>query len=163
MVWVAADCEFENNQDKKIENWNRVVENNDDVLILGHFFNKFDNDTKELLSRLKGKKAIIDYKSNEDYKNIQAAALIDLGFIRANLVYCYTLKDDFIIHIVPNKERLNCFEEGLLGASARSITGQKNILEKGILSLSYCDWDNTPIDYSNIPYLYQSILKFNQI
>lgn len=157
MVWVAADCDFESNQEEKVQNWNETVEEEDEVLILGHFFN---GNPKDLLQRLKGKKIIIDYE-NLDYKGLTKQDLIDRGFSRISHTYSFSQNGDSIVHILPDDEKLKMAKQSQIAcASARSITKQKEVLDKNILSLSFEDWGNTPIDYSKIPLLYQNIKNF---
>ena len=160
-VWVAADCQFEDNQEQKIEKWNKIIKPEDEVLILGHFYN---GNYKELLEKLNGQKAIIDFK-NKDYENWTKEKLIEQGFVRANNTYGYVFANTIgITHILPDNEKLNEVAKSQIQcASARSITKQNKVLENNVLSLSYSDWDNCPIEYSRIPVLYENMVKFYQM
>lgn len=161
MIWIAADCQFEDNQKQKIEKWNKIVGKDDEVLILGHFYN---GNYKELLEKLNGQKAIIDYK-NKEYENWNRAELIEQGFIRVNHTYSYASEiQNGTVHILPDDEKLEVAKQGQIWcASARSITKQTKPLQNNILSLSYVDWDDSPIEYNRIPILYKNMVKFYQM
>ena len=162
MIWVAADCYFEYNPELKIENWNQIVAPEDEVIILGHFYKE---NFHEILEKLNGTKVIADYSTNPDYRSLSKESLCKEGFSRLHHSYSYSINDGLIIHILPDKDCLEKIANStkLCGASARSITGQKEVLERRVLSLSYQDWGNAPIKYSDIPTLYKNMELFNQM
>lgn len=160
-TYIVADCQINENTEEKISKWNTIVKDQDTVLILGTFTDKLD---KSLLLRLKGQKHIMDYTTNPLYTGYTKEQLKEIGFYLVNDVFAYVMDLEYLdnaVHIIPDEKSVNTINRiSMYGASAKSITKQSKVLEKNILSLSYSDWNNEPIEYNSIPRIYSYMKEF---
>lgn len=168
-VWICADCNFLENPKKDsmlISNWNSSIKANDMVLIIGTFFsNKVTLDAaKHLAQQLNGKKCISDY--TDDYMFNQDE-LKEIGFSNVSMKYCFWNNDDRIVMVPNNKliklQKKKPKKEQTYIAAARSITGQTQVLQDKLLSLSFIDWANYPIKYESVPELLTNMLEFKKL
>lgn len=136
-VWVAADCEFDLNTEEKIQKWNGMVKKEDDVIIFGNF-----GDTS-VISKLNGRKVFLGEKTFFCYVPAE----------NGNKIVLVSKKEDLV------RTRVAAYPI----ASARSITNQKKIFERNMLSLSFSDWDNTPIEYNELPNIFKNMKNFASI
>lgn len=148
-TWLAADCNFQKNPEKKIKNWNEVVSKEDDVLIFGTFSDGSINN-EEILNKLNGRKIVVGMKEFDNHKNF----------------FCYikNLKTEEYIYIILDKEdydKLKFKNKDIV--CARSITEQEKVWQRNTLSISYCDWDDTPIEYNELPKLIENMKIFEKI
>lgn len=161
MVFVAADCEFEKGQELKIKNWNDVVKEDDDVIVLGNFYKASLEDYQKLLKRLNGIKSIIDSK-NQHYNETQLKAC---GFARAKTIngFIPTRENiDFVTYVIVEPELLEKNHSYKI-ATASSLMKNDIVFNNDILSLSFKYWDNTPIEYYQIPYIIKNLSEYQQI
>lgn len=106
----------------------------------------------------------MDYTTNPLYTGYTKEQLKEIGFYLVNDVFAYVMDLEYLdnaVHIIPDEKSVNTINRiSMYGASAKSITKQSKVLEKNILSLSYSDWNNEPIEYNSIPRIYSYMKEF---
>lgn len=165
MVYIAGDCRFLESpmrDQQLITNWNEIVNDEDEVLLLGNFFSNWENlepaRAREITSKLKGKLQIADY-SNISNK-ISRGQLQNMGIPRAYNAYMFVPDKIYTTHIIPEIETLNSFKGKMWGAAVKSLTGFEKVFEHNILSLSIDDWGLAPIEYEQVPLLVENMKDF---
>ena len=171
MVYIAGDVCFSqdsNYNNKVINSWNSVVNDDDSVLLIGTFVNK-DNPAsfetlKEIFSQLKGKKQIIDFRRNEEFTEENIIEIMGRkpcsapGYTRGVIEE----QEEFVV--IPNLPKFylrimnNCYS-----AAPQSISGLKSIYENKTLSLNIEHWNYAPILYTDIPMLINNMIMFNKM
>ena len=168
-VWVAGDCNFLLNvkRDNQIkENWNKTVDKNDEVLIIGDYIknNIYDDWYKSTIltinQDLNGIKTIIDYDKD---RHGARKDLLEMGFDNIYKMYCFSPDPIYTTHILSDKESVLRFIDKNWGAAPRSLSGFSKPFDHNILSLSIDDWGLTPIAYTEIPKLVKNMIEFYEI
>lgn len=171
-VYVVADANFgfSENRDKTIiEKWNRVVREDDLVVLFGDIGYKGTSWEHLVLTfnKLHGIKKIIGVDKNdpeaENWRALTGKKCFKMngavpGEIdgKSCVIVIYTSKDYF-----PSIKELK--NGDVPCASAKSISGQKEVFENNVLSLSIEDWDYTPIEYVKISELVDNMILFSKM
>lgn len=168
MVYIAADTYFGMNSERDkllIKNWNKVVKDNDLVILFGEIADKgaAPQIIEDIFKELNGEKKVIgvDWESEEGtiWKEITGKKPLMVnaavpGEINGKSVII-TIYSFFREKRVSNPD--------FYGAAATSLTHQKELFENNILSLSIDNWGLTPIDYMSVPQLVENMILFNQM
>lgn len=165
MVYIAADTKFklaDKRDSDLIKNWNDTVNDDDLVILFGQIAAEGagKDDLKQIFSLLKGKKKVIDVESSSE----EAKLWVDITgkkCFRLSAAIPGEIKGESTVVFIYLDKPKNLIQN--YGASARSITGQKEIFEDNIISLSIDDWGMQPIPYMDVPRMIDDIFLFESM
>ena len=168
MVYIAADTWFGIDQERDrtlIENWNKVVKDNDLVVLFGLIKDKAaaPQFIGDIFKELNGEKKVlgIDWESEEGkfWKEITGKKPL-----MANAAVPGEIEGKSVIVTVysffKDKSYIN---SDSYGAAATSLTHQKKIFENNILSLSIDNWGMAPVEYMSVPQLIENMILFDKM
>lgn len=165
MVYIAADTKFrwtDKRDSDLIKNWNDTVNDDDLVILFGQVaVEGADKDNlKQVFSLLKGRKKVIDVESSSEEAKLWADITGKKCFKVSAAIPGEVKGESTVVFIYLDKPK-SLIQD--YGASARSITGQKEIFEDNIISLSIDDWGMTPIPYMDVPRMIDDIFLFESM
>lgn len=165
MVYIAADTKFrwmDERDSDLIKNWNDTVNDDDLVILFGQIaVEGADKDNlKQIFSLLKGKKKVIDVESSSEEAKMWTDITGKKCF-KINAAIPGEVKGESTVVFIYLDKPKNPIQD--YGASARSITGQKEIFEDNIISLSIDDWGMSPIPYMDVPRMIDDIFLFESM
>ena len=167
-VYIAADTNFgylQSRDDAIIENWNRVVKEDDLTILLGDILHpQADKDkAKAVFEKLNGTMKVIDVDSGDEsapyWKEVTHRKCYNINGAVPGIIN----NEEVIVFIYTKGQKKIIKTPTDYGAAAKSLTKQKKILEDNILSISIDDWGLCPILYSDIPRMIDDILLFDQM
>lgn len=172
-VYIAADTNFCQSDERDAElmlNWNAKVNEDDLVILMGdvvyHGASSWER-VEEIFDQLIGKKKLIGISQEEEgaeewrkithHKCFRVDAAV-LGEIKGEQtkVFIYST-----LH--PEIRDKQMKKKNLYGAAPRSLTGNKEIFEDNIISISIDDWGLEPIEYFRIPQMIDDMLLFESM
>lgn len=167
-IYIVADFKLKESSirdQELIKNWNRIVQEDDEVLLFGTITDsKEASSIKEIFDQLKGKKRIMDmdYSNKEDvnrFKYITGTFPYHLGcFVPGSIK-----NQNIDVYLPINAEQLSLYkEEGKYCAAGASLLKQEEIYENKCLDISIEKWGDIPILYTDIPVLINNMLSFEE-
>lgn len=165
MVYIAADTKFrwsDRRDSDLIKNWNDTVNDDDLVILFGQIAveGADEDNLKQIFSLLKGKKKVIDVGSSSEEAKLWTDITGKKCFKISAAIPGEIKGESTVVFIYLDKPK-NPIQD--YGASARSITGQKEIFEDNIISLSIDDWGMLPIPYMDVPRMIDDIFLFESM
>lgn len=167
-IYVVADFKLKEDQTRDqelIKNWNRIVQEDDEVLLFGIITkSKEAASIKKIFDQLKGKKRIMDanYKNKDETNRMEyitGSFPYQLGCFARGIIR----GEKVDVNIPINQEQLKVFKErGLYCAAAGSLLKQEDIFQNKCLDISIERWGDIPILYTDIPVLIDNMLSFQE-
>lgn len=141
-----------------IKQWNQVVKNNDDlVIVMGEIGNGDFNDLKNFFSKLNGKLVMTSYQRNNFYTKDQWK---EIGF---DLVWnCGIVDNESKIICEVNKIKKEIEDDDYIIA-VDSNNEIEDLVEKNWLSVSAISWNYNPIETKEIRNIYNNMISFYQL
>lgn len=140
------------------------MDDRDALLLCGDITYGDLDKTKELFSRLKGNKYLIDFSNKKpftrkEWQSIGVSHVFDVnGFINGEI----DGKDSKVVIFAKDKNLRKILSEAY-GAAPQSRTKQRNIYQDKILNLSIKEWGYAPILYEDIPRLVDNMVLFEKM
>lgn len=165
MVYIVADTKFgwtDKRDSDLIKNWNNTVNDDDLVILFGQIAveGAGEDNLKQIFSLLKGKKKVIDVESSSEEAKLWTDITEKKCFKVSAAIPGEVKGESTVVFIYLDKPKKLIQD---YGASARSITGQKEIFEDNIISLSIDDWGMSPIPYMDVPRMIDDIFLFESM
>ena len=145
-----------------IKNWNDTVNDDDLVILFGQIAAEGagKDDLKQIFSLLKGKKKVINVESSSEEAKLWVDITGKKCFKISAAIPGEIKGESTVVFIYLDKPKKLIQD---YGASARSITGQKEIFEDNVISLSIDDWGMWPIPYMDVPRMIDDIFLFESM
>ena len=165
MVYIAADTKIgwtDKRDSDLIKNWNNTVNDDDLVILFGQVaVEGADKDNlKQIFSLLKGKKKVIDVESSSKEAKLWTD-IAEKMCVKVSAAIPGEVKGESTVVFIYLDKPKKLIQD--YGASERSITGQKEIFEDNIISLSIDDWGMSPIPYMDVPRMIDDIFLFESM
>lgn len=176
-IYVVADPQFynqkvaerrgltvEEHNKSLIDNWNKTITDDEDVIILmGDISDGNYTQTKELFLQLTGKKKLIDFKDGKFSRLDWEGILNSKPWCVNGAVSGDINGERAIVVILSNLGGIEKMKETGYCAAANSLTHQNTIYKDRVLNLSIENWGYAPIAYMAIPEMIDNMLLFESM
>lgn len=166
-IYVIANFYFEDNgslynNEEIIERWNKTVNEDDSVFILGSFGGNTRTENRQVLERLNGKKYMCNYHNNrrftkDEWRNWGIYVVWDINLRR-------TLKDtSYYFSMNGDGSNVTSFFKSNQTIYSIVWNNQEEVFKNKTLSIDAKYWDYTPILLDEIPNIISRMEEFENM